>query len=137
MSRLSDLTLAEIVPPCAGKWDLFDSTDLADHEEAVQLCAACPMKLECRIMLETARAVADSGGRPTGTWAGTLVGSARVKAERMAVEEAMFTDEQALAAHRAHKAGRRDKQTRIGERVYERRRTRRARAARAAKKAAA
>ena len=64
-------------PPCAGKWRLFDSTDPADHIEAREICAACPLIEDCRRRLEqanvSARAVARGGG-PRGTWAGELVG---------------------------------------------------------------
>lgn len=129
MSRRSD----PVIPPCAGKWDLFDSTELGDHAQAAQLCATCPMTTECRSILEQSRYVSATGGRPSGTWAGTLVGGDReAQAARREAEEAQFTDEQALRAHAQYGAGERDPWTRLGERVYDRKRKR----ARRTKKAA-
>lgn len=62
---------------CAGKWWLFDSTDILDHAEARQMCAACPVVAECRRVLSEASQIAYGGGKGgylQGTWAGQLYG---------------------------------------------------------------
>jgi hypothetical protein len=56
---------------CVGKWWLFDSTDPADHREAAELCAECPVRAACAEFLQGERGRL---GVPTGTWAGRLVG---------------------------------------------------------------
>ena len=117
------------VPPCAGKWALFDSTDPHDHLKAARLCAACPMLAECEERLESARnrshrPVAEYG--PAGTWAGRLVGAGpRVSVERAKAEDAMFTDAELREAHNAFSKGIRTDRIRMAERIYQRNRKRR------------
>lgn len=61
--------------PCAGKWSLFDSRDLADHIEAATLCRECPVQLACaNVLISVQRAPSHLGGTPEGTWAGQLMG---------------------------------------------------------------
>jgi hypothetical protein len=62
------------LPPCAGLWKLFDSTDPVDHIEARALCMGCPMLLECHDRRMAAHRNQYSTYGPTGTWAGQLVG---------------------------------------------------------------
>jgi hypothetical protein len=122
-----------VVPPCAGKWALFDSTDPADHIEAALLCAACPMRAECGQRLESARnkshrPIHDYG--PQGTWAGRLIGAGpRVSVERARAEAAMFTDDELRAAHASYALGVRTDRVVMAERIYQRNRKRRAYAA--------
>lgn len=61
---------------CIGQWSLFDSRDAYAHHEARQLCATCPVILECAALLREVRKSSTGGpaGRPVGTWAGRLVG---------------------------------------------------------------
>lgn len=62
-------------PPCAGKWELFDSVDLAAHLEAKALCEACPVLDWCVAQLRRAfENVEYQGYGPQGTWAGQYVG---------------------------------------------------------------
>ena len=118
-------------PPCAGKWQLFDSTHPDDHELARQFCVACPLIGECRRQLEQARVsgrTAIRGGGPRGTWAGQLMGGPdRVSTAKHAEEEARYDEDDARRAHARFIAGERDEWTVIGNRVYDRRRTRRRR----------
>jgi hypothetical protein len=122
-----------VVPPCAGKWVLFDSTDPADHVEAARLCATCPMRTECEQRLESARnrshrPISEYG--PAGTWAGHLVGAGpRISVERARAEEAMFTDAELRAGHTAYQNGVRTERACMAERIYQRKRKRRAYAA--------
>lgn len=61
---------------CAGRWELFDSTLIADHRRAAQFCAACPMRAGCKNELDTARreqVIAGAAYGPQGTWAGMLL----------------------------------------------------------------
>ena len=64
--------------PCIGQYELFDSTWPADHKHAKKLCTECPALLACRELLREeqriCRTLTASGGGPTGTWAGRLVG---------------------------------------------------------------
>ena len=119
------------VPPCAGKWELFDSTDPHDHLKAKALCTGCPMAVECAQRLETARNRAHKGGPtkdygPQGTWAGRLVGAGpRTSIERARAEEAMFTVEELREGHSAYNAGIRTERTCMAERIYQRKRARR------------
>lgn len=130
LSLLSEAT-RDITPPCVGKWVLFDSVFIEDHEQAAALCAECPMVAECKTLLNQARTASHTGGRPSGTWAGQLIGGdAETRAKRVAEEDARFTPEQALAANRRHSAGARDRETMAGRRVYERTRLRALRARR-------
>lgn len=65
-----------VVPPCAGRFELFDSTLLADHKRAAEFCAACPMRAECKATLELAqreRPMPSAKYGPSGTWAGMLL----------------------------------------------------------------
>lgn len=116
---------------CVGKWWLFDSTNPSDHLEARELCAGCPMRLEC------SQTVATTQGAE-GTWAGRLYG-ATARARRK-YEDTQFTDEEARAAHAAWTRAKPSQRTRFGvgdrvvtgERVYQRRASRRRTAGRAA-----
>ena len=118
-------------PPCAGKWELFDSTDPHDHLKARALCVGCPMRPECAQLLETARNGAHKAGPtknygPQGTWAGRLIGAGpHTSIERARAEEAMFTVEELRAGHNAYNAGNRTDRTRMAERIYQRKRARR------------
>jgi hypothetical protein len=56
---------------CAGKWWLFDSTDLADHIEAASICADCPIRLQCHDAMP-ARLRTEHWRGVNGTWAGAL-----------------------------------------------------------------
>lgn len=105
---------------CAGKWELFDSTDIFDHREAALLCSTCPMLLACSALLENVMASSHPSGRPAGTWAGKLIGAGSLAAVR-GDEERAYTDEAARAAHARYIAGRRDEWTVIGHRVWDRR----------------
>lgn len=61
---------------CAGRWELFDSTNLADHKRAAEFCAICPIKSRCEGELLTARRaqpIAGAAYGPQGTWAGLLL----------------------------------------------------------------
>ena len=61
------------------------------------------------------------GVRP-GTWAGRNQGSEGVsQTQRHAIEDAMFTDDEALAAHNAFRRGDTSDRAVIGDRVYGRR----------------
>lgn len=121
------------LPPCAGLWRLFDSTDDADHERAAALCATCPMIDACRERRDlAARKVAGRGHPmfygPRGTWAGELVRhnkSGSRRPEAVAFEDGCYTADQARAAHAAYARGERDEWTITGERVYQRDRKRR------------
>lgn len=116
-------------PPCAGQWELFDSTDELDHIKAKSLCAECPMLADCYQRLETARNRAHRGGGkiygPSGTWAGRLIGAPRTSAERIAAEERMFSPDELRAGHAAWAAGVRTDRVIAAERIYQRQRSRR------------
>jgi hypothetical protein len=64
--------------PCVGQHQLFDSTDLRDHLVARAICVACPMLTACAVKLreaqEASAGIRNSGGGPSGTWAGKLMG---------------------------------------------------------------
>lgn len=98
--------------PCAGQWVLFDSTEPADHHKARDLCATCPLLLQCAMTAKTMR-------DKEGTWAGKLYGD--VGPLRRAREDQGWTDMEARAARAAFNRGERDERTREGNRVYERR----------------
>ena len=69
--------------PCAGKHELFDSTDYRDHAAAKALCATCPVFKECWDNLQDVlKADSSRGGSPAGTWAGMLYGQHGVRAKR-------------------------------------------------------
>ena len=112
---------------CVGKWWLFDSTNPADHLEARELCAVCPMRPECVRTVASIRR--DPTGRSSleGTWAGHLYGA--TARQRLRFEETMFTDDEAREAHNAFTMAHPSQRTRsgigdriiIGERVYQRR----------------
>ena len=109
--------------PCAGRWEMFDSTDVTDHRQARALCSTCPMLTHCRSELEAATADAHEGVKygPRGTWAGVLIGAPKTTARRAQIEEEMFTEAEAREAHAKYAAGFRDARTMVGERVYNRR----------------
>jgi len=121
--------------PCAGQWELFDSTDLVDHLRAAAICQTCPLIVECRKELEAAKrdAYAPIKYGPAGTWAGRLVGPKhKISAARLKAEDGMFTDEQLRAGHNRYFYGHRDAETRLQERIYQRKRGRRNRSRAAA-----
>ncbi len=60
--------------PCASMPRLFDSTNLADHVIAKQVCESCYFIDWCKERLEHARDMAYPGHGPQGTWAGQYVG---------------------------------------------------------------
>ena len=117
------------LPPCAGQWELFDSTNPSDHRRAAALCATCPMLTECAARLETARnrthgPIIDYG--PQGTWAGKLVGAGpSLSRIRETAEDAMFTAAELREAHNAYARGIRTDRIRTAERIYQRNRKRR------------
>lgn len=139
-----NLTLATLPDPdakaaCIGQHELFDSTDPADHAEAAKLCSVCPLAgTVCRALLEETRSNAyNRANGPLGTWAGELLSPRAtqrrpVSRKRLDAEEAMFTDAEALAAHRAFSKGGTSERTLTGERVYQRRMKRAQKARRAA-----
>lgn len=111
--------------PCVGKWELFDSTHPADHNEARQYCLACPLLEKCRADLRTATSSAYSVAYgPCGTWAGELVGRNVRSARQIAAEDSLFTEADARAAHAAWTRGERSDWAVRGERTYQRRRVR-------------
>lgn len=121
-------------PPCAGQWELFDSTDYFDHRRARQLCETCPMLAACAGLLQDARKTAlNARNGPRGTWAGQLVGGEVASQHRLTAEEDMFTEEEARHAHAtfartpASQRGDLPDRIRVGERVYQRRSGRRGR----------
>lgn len=62
------------IAPCAGQWELFDSTDLVDHIAARRICRTCPLITGCQQRLEQARRDQTYPGcGPQGTWAGELL----------------------------------------------------------------
>lgn len=117
------------LPPCAGLWEVFDSTDEVDHRKAKTLCGECSILTACAARLESARKEAHKGGSgdygPQGTWAGQLIGAPRASEKRIALEDAMFTDDEVRAGHSAWVSGVRTERNRIAERVYQRKRSRR------------
>lgn len=121
------MTDQAIQPPCAGKWWLFDSTDITDHKDAAALCDACPMFDACERLLAEELTHKYSGGGPRGTWAGRLIRpkghdiDARRPPINPDVEDAMFTDDEARAAQSAYMRGERTDRTIVGTRVYKRR----------------
>lgn len=58
--------------PCHGLHNLFDSTDMADHWAARELCVACPIITACMRNLVDVRRTGGPHGQPVGTWAGQL-----------------------------------------------------------------
>lgn len=121
---------------CAGQWELFDSTDRADHREAVKLCKVCPMLSACVTQLRKAQQASPWGG-PQGTWAGLLINnngpatdrSRNRDSERIAAEEAAYSEEDCRAAKAAYMRGSRTEWAVAGNRTYERRRKHRLSAA--------
>lgn len=109
---------------CVGKHWLFDSTDPIDHDQAAKLCAACPLLADCQIEASRlSREYRTSAYRPlTGTWGGRLYGTPGRAPRVTPREEQMFTEDDALQAHRDWGKGIRNDRARIGERVYQRRR---------------
>ncbi len=63
--------------PCYGKGELFDSRHPADHAQAKQLCARCPLRgTACKAWLE--QTMRDYPGGPEGTWNGEHINPARI-----------------------------------------------------------
>jgi hypothetical protein len=115
----------EPIPPCSGKWSLFDSVNLHAHRVARSLCASCPFLAPCTAELEATRNAAKPGYGPRGTWAGRLVGVMKAEdRERTAREDAAFGAEEARRAHAAWRRGDRNAWAVVGHNVYERRRKR-------------
>lgn len=116
------------IPPCAGKWALFDSADPHDHAEAKKLCAVCPMVAECRERLALTQAEHAYGRRksleygPRGTWAGEPVGVTKVnvRLHRKRAEERMYSEQELRQAHAAYFGGCRAAATVAKERAYQR-----------------
>lgn len=110
-------------PPRAGRWSLFDSTDIVDHKEAASLCAECPMLTACAQRLNGALdAYSMPGYGPQGTWAGKLIGSGRATRDKalMAAQEDGYTEAEARRAHNAYGNGDRSQWAILGHRVYNR-----------------
>lgn len=121
-----------MTPPCAGKWELFDSGEFESHEAAKAICATCPMIAGCRDQLrEAMRLRAPGQPGPCGTWAGQLVGYTRAdESARFAREDAAFTEQEARECHAAYRRGNRGPYVETGYLVHERRRKVTAKAAR-------
>lgn len=128
--------------PCAGRHDLFDSTDPEVHALAAQLCAGCPLIDACRQRLADVIATGGYFGRPEGTWAGELIvdhnarnqrrrerrggGPAKVtRTERLREEEERYSDAEAHSARCAALRGDTSEWALTGRRVYDRRAKRR------------
>lgn len=64
---------------CEGQWDLFDSTEPADHEEAKAICQTCPMALACASRVRDLLSTRYKGEFTylQGTWAGKHYGNGR------------------------------------------------------------
>lgn len=114
--------------PCAGKHALFDSIDPRDHAEASELCATCPILLDCAT---TAEQMLRTSVHPEGTWGGQSFGmtdkmrrrfSSETRAERLELEDAAYTTAEARRAHSAYTAGDKSEWAKTGHRVYDRRR---------------
>lgn len=115
-------------PPCYGQAELFDSVEVADHEEARDICAGCPVKAACADALQDAKRQYGNGA-PDGTWAGVLYKNGRqvavkvksTRSARIAAEDAAYTDVEARRAKAAYMRGRKDPWVMAGYRVYKRR----------------
>jgi Transcription factor WhiB len=113
---------------CAGQHELFESIDASDHKKAAKLCAQCPAINACQEYYEQIRdiAVAQKMSKPSGTWAGKLhwYGEAdrrpSVDRDRIAIEDEMFTLDEARVERSRYQRGDRDDRAVIGARVYER-----------------
>ena len=140
--------------PCQGLSQLFESTELEDHNHAKAICLGrkrpdgtqitprCPFIDGCKQLLD--QTLADYGVThgPAGTWAGHLVigGAAHADAtkpirdtNRIDLEEATYNTEQAKTARAAYERGERTPWVMAGNRTYQRRRVAHARAKAAAK----
>lgn len=124
------------LPPCVGLHDLFDATDAWNHAKAAALCATCPLIDACAERVAEVTATAGYYGHPEGTWAGRLHlndGSEtrrlaqHARAERIAAEDAAYTETTARQAHSAYSMGDKSEWARTGHRVYDRMRKRRVR----------
>lgn len=67
----------DVEPPCVGRWELFDSTDQADHAKAAALCNECPIRKTCEQIALNQRDTATGKLGVEGTWAGSLYGEER------------------------------------------------------------
>ncbi|ROR91734.1 WhiB family transcriptional regulator [Nocardioides aurantiacus] len=66
-------------PPCAGQHELFDSREEEDHLQARALCNGCHVFAACWDNFQAVRnAPSHLGGAPEGTWAGMLIGTAKL-----------------------------------------------------------
>lgn len=109
------------VPPCAGRWELFDSTNYADHLIARTYCQKCPLIEQCQERLEEAAALRLSGvtdGGPRGTWAGQMIGAGSKPKVRPIVTIKVPSDVR-RAAHAAYRRGDRTPEVIKGERAYQ------------------
>lgn len=117
--------------PCYGKWDLFDSTDPADHREAKALCDTCPTLAACQKLLDDLLRSHNSVAGPEGTWAGRHFVSQKCqqlaysnderRQVRVEAEAARYTETQAREAGSAYSRGERTEWVVVGNRVYSRR----------------
>lgn len=71
----------EVVTPCTGRHELFDSNTAHAHAVAARICAECPFIAECDTHRKAV--IADHGtsvyGGAQGTWAGKLVGKGKME----------------------------------------------------------
>ena len=116
------------LPPCDGQWNLFDSTEPRAHAKARALCATCPILTECYERLQLSLNI-DTSAKPRGTWAGMLLGrggeSIVDRRDRIAREDAIYGEREALDAHNAYSRGDRGAWAVTGHRVWDRRYRRR------------
>lgn len=65
------------LPPCAGRWDIFDSVNPADHAEAKAICGTCVTR-DCRPVLAEIFATWERQ-QVTGTWDGRLYSEGSIR----------------------------------------------------------
>lgn len=111
---------------CVGNHELFDSTHPIDHAAARRICLGdpqagrpgCPVRLTCHGILDDLIATSNrhANHRPTGTWAGKLIGEKPNPAQcgtnqgyyrHRRMHEALCDD--CREAHRLHERARIDK----------------------------
>lgn len=63
-------TRDEVITPCRGRHELFDSTSPDAHAYAAAICATCPFILECDMARRDTQASLTAGAGLQGTWAG-------------------------------------------------------------------
>ena len=110
---------------CIGLHDLFDAVSIPAHQEARAICDTCPVIAACREHYLKVRKAAGASGAPEGTWAGVRRGTSKLTLlparDRWAIEEQMFTDDEARLAWNAYCRGERTDRAQIGMRVHQRR----------------